>query len=143
MEKFGSLVQNYSRGARLAVIMFDLNKRETFERIGTWIDMLHQNEQDNPIIYDMKHVIIGNKSDLKRFVSLQDASEKAKQYNAEYFEVSSLTGDGILLPLAYIEFQLTHKMQSIGLMKCFLFLSKDNWFHNLMFNYYKKDGKNK
>ena len=69
--------------------MFDLNDRKTYEDIDEWIEMLYKDEVGD-VFNEIKHIIIGNKID------------KEKKYNADYFEVSALTGQNIQYPLAKI-----------------------------------------
>lgn len=97
-ERFRSLIPNYTRDSFMAVVLFDVTKRETFDRIDSWIEefVLKNNNGDS-----INLLIVGNKTDLlpdaaeERDPSRKEAEEKARKYNAQYIETSSVTPNGI------------------------------------------------
>ncbi|KAK8888341.1 hypothetical protein M9Y10_039408 [Tritrichomonas musculus] len=103
MERYGPLPEISFQGVDLAIIMFDLNKRQTFEKIDEWISKLRD------VNGDAKLMIIGNKLDLERHVSKKEAKEKANSYDAPYFEISALYGDLIEYPYRQIVQLLQNK----------------------------------
>lgn len=97
-ERFRSLIPNYTRDSFMAVILFDLTRKETFERVDGWIDDFVLKNNDSRL----KILIVGNKLDL--FEKLQDKEElpskeeiakKVEKYSASYIETCSLTSEGI------------------------------------------------
>ncbi|KAI5186863.1 Ras-related protein Rab-6A [Nematocida homosporus] len=97
-ERFRSLIPNYTRDSFMAVVLFDLTKRETFDRVDVWIKDFVMKNNDG----QLRILLVGNKKDLaeqipvaERPVSLEEAQEKAKVFGAKYIETSSLTQDGI------------------------------------------------
>lgn len=81
----------FYRGADGAVIVFDVNKRESFELAGKWFEELNNFADNNP-----KIILVGNKVDLdKREVPYNQARELADKYKGLYLDVSALTGQNI------------------------------------------------
>ena len=65
----------YYKGAKGALIIFDVSRRETFENVDRWYREIKNNADKNLAI-----VLVGNKSDLKnlRQVENSEAIDKAK-----------------------------------------------------------------
>ncbi|OAG32437.1 Ras-related protein Rab-6A [Nematocida sp. ERTm5] len=94
-ERFRSLIPNYTRDSFMAIIMFDLTRIDTFNRIDGWItDFVLKNNSNN-----LNILIIGNKLDLLKnrdnAPSEEEIKEKMKKYNARYIETCSITTEGI------------------------------------------------
>lgn len=91
-ERFQNIVKHYYRGANGVLLIYDITKRKTFEKLNFWINDLKENSDDNLFVY-----LIGNKNDLEenREVSYKEASEFAKEKNFPYIEVSAKTGNNI------------------------------------------------
>lgn len=89
-EVFRSLVEQYLRDASLALIVFSLSDRKSFECARDyWINYLLEKRPDIIMI------IVGNKLDLNREVSEDEGNGLAAQYKTEYFETSALQGTGV------------------------------------------------
>lgn len=102
MERYGALAKESFRGANLAIIMFDINNRESFESLDRWIGNLREANGN------AKLIIIGNKIDLERHVSRIEAREKANGYEACYYEISALYGESLDGPYQKIVQILQH-----------------------------------
>ena len=93
-ERFKNIVKHYYKGANGVLLIFDVTKKTTFEKLEFWIEDLKENSDnlDNLFIY-----LIGNKNDLeqKRQVSYEEAQSFAMERNLPYIEVSAKTGDNI------------------------------------------------
>jgi Ras-related protein Rab-11A len=86
-ERFKAISNSYYRGAKGALVVFDITKRATFELVDKWIeDFLNANEEETFI------TLIGNKTDLpNRAVMKEEAEEKSKKFrNVNYIETSAL-----------------------------------------------------
>ena len=109
-EKFKAVTNIYYKGAKGALIIYDITRRETFENINKWILELKNNE-DNVII-----ILIGNKSDLEEFreISQEEAFQKAKDLNCAFLETSA--------------------MQAVNIEKCFFMLVQEIYkkFNNVI-----------
>jgi small GTP-binding protein len=100
-ERFQSLAPMYYRGAAAAVIVYDITKRDTFERTKKWVLELRDRAPPGIVI-----AIAGNKLDLEaqRAVTAADAAEQLQQIESEtgetgqrmlFIECSAKTGDGV------------------------------------------------
>lgn len=88
-ERFQFLIPMYCRGARGAIILYDITDSHTFNKLPEWIQIIRYSAGDIPII------LIGNNLDLDhlREVSVEDGLEFVEDYNlAAFREVSSTTG---------------------------------------------------
>ena len=91
-ERYRSVTKAYYKGAKGALLVYDITRKSTFENIDNWLIDLRTNADKDILI-----VLIGNKSDLldNREVSSEDAQTKAEQYNIAYMETSAKSGDNI------------------------------------------------
>ena len=93
-ERFQNIIKHYYRGANGVLLTYDITNRNSFEKLGFWLQDLKENS-DN--IEDLYICLIGNKIDSedKREVTTEEANLYAKNNNMPYFEVSAKTGQGI------------------------------------------------
>jgi small GTP-binding protein len=79
----------YYRGAAAAVVVYDITKRESFERAKRWVSELHRNAPANIVI-----ALVGNKADLggERDVEEEEAREYARDSHLLFTEASARTG---------------------------------------------------
>jgi len=75
-EKFKSITAAYYKGAKGAMIVYDISKKESFNSIGKWYQEVREYGDKN-----MSVILIGNKSDLilLRSVEVEELNEKSKQ----------------------------------------------------------------
>lgn len=85
-ERYRAITSAYYRGAAGAIIVYDVNKMETFKNIRRWIAELKDYANNDIII-----TLIGNKSDLTndREVSLEEGKKLAKDYQVSFLETSA------------------------------------------------------
>lgn len=90
-ERYNSLAPMYYRNASIAVIVFDITSKESFDIAKKWHQILLDEQQN------MQIVLVGNKTDLEmsRKVSTSDAKEYASKHKILYFEVSAKTAFNI------------------------------------------------
>ena len=76
-ERYKSITNAYYKGAKGALIVYDITRLSSFENIDKWIIELKAKCES-----DVTIILIGNKCDLEseRNVSKDDASNKAKLY---------------------------------------------------------------
>ena len=79
------------QGAKGAIVVCDLTRKETFENLNNWISSLFNVTQIVPLI------IVGNKSDLKDKVQYGEPElrEIAAAYQAPYYITSAKTGENV------------------------------------------------
>jgi len=95
--------KQYYHRAHAILIVFDITERESFETVGTLLDLVHENAREDAIIW-----LIGNKTDLvaQRQVSTPEAAFRASQLGLKYFEMSCQEGDSVEAPFHQITGQL-------------------------------------
>jgi len=89
-EIYRSLISSFYRNASLAMMVYAIDSKESFNHIETWLKEVKL--QSNP---DIKIFLIGNKADLeeKREVRLEDAKQFKNENDIHYFnEASAKTG---------------------------------------------------
>ncbi|MGQ4833996.1 MAG: Rab family GTPase [Candidatus Asgardarchaeia archaeon] len=89
---FSTVRPMYYKEATVAIVVYDITSKETFEHVPRWVDEARQNEPRISII------IAGNKKDLEyaRQVPTEDGEKLAKEVSAEGFvETSARTGEGV------------------------------------------------
>ena len=91
-ERFRSLIPNYIRDSSVAVIVFDITNKQTFVNCDKWVEDV-KNERGNDVVI----VFVGNKMDRtdERAVTTEEASVKAKSFDAIYIETSAKNGDNV------------------------------------------------
>ena len=91
-ERYLSIISAYYKGAKGALIVYDITRKNTFDNIDKWITDLKLNGDKNICI-----IILGNKSDLidKREINKNDGIKKAEMYKTAFLETSALNGDNI------------------------------------------------
>lgn len=89
-QRFGCVREDFYLGARVALIVFDVQNRGSFFDVKHWIREIQRHSPQTPFI------LVGNKTDLhKREVSQEEAKCLAKDYSAPYFETSALEGENV------------------------------------------------
>jgi Ras-related protein Rab-11A len=91
-ERYKSITNAYYKGAKGALLVYDITKKETFENIDKWIFELKRNGDD-----DLTLVLIGNKCDLEsqREVCKSIGNDKAVLYNCAFIETSALSAENV------------------------------------------------
>jgi small GTP-binding protein len=91
-ERFHSITRAYFRSSAAVFLVYDVTKRESFGRLGIWVEDAMQLSPATAI-----KVLIGNKTDLasQRTVSTAEAQDFADQNGLKFFETSALSGDRI------------------------------------------------
>ena len=85
-EKFQVMTKNYYKGAKGCIIIYDISRRSSFEKVPFWIkEFKEMNPESNYIIF-----LAGNKKDLTndRKVSYEEGRVYAKQSGVLFSEIS-------------------------------------------------------
>lgn len=93
-DHFRPLLKNYAVGARGALLLFDLTRPSSLERIEQWVDICRQGNQEIPIIF------LGTKLDLEDQITIFDsfALKFKEQYGFfKYLKISSKTAENVNL----------------------------------------------
>ena len=86
-EKFQSLNKIFFKGAQIAILVYDITNKTSFEALNNyWLKQVLENSSKNIILY-----IIANKSDLINLeqVDEEEARNYSKSINASFFVVSA------------------------------------------------------
>ena len=87
-EKYQALVQNFYHNTSLAIIIYDISKRESFDNLGNWLKDLKQHTEKGLPIF-----IVGNKNDLERKVTEEEGKLFKNENEIFYFtECSAKNG---------------------------------------------------
>ena len=89
--RYRTLIPIYIIDTSAILIVFDISNRSSFDDLDEWYDMV-KNKTNNMKIMP---ILVGNKSDLNRTVSREEAEKFAFERNLQYLEVSAKTGSGI------------------------------------------------
>ena len=88
-ERFRSLIPSYIRDSSVAVVVYDITSRPSFQQTAKWIDDVRTERGQDVII-----MLVGNKTDLaeKRQVSIEEGEAKAKELGVMFIETSAKAG---------------------------------------------------
>ena len=89
-ERFQGLTKSFYKYGNGIILTYDVTNRESFNNLKKWIDSIMNFKKENATI-----IIVGNKIDLSRQVSKEDAVELARRNRYKYFETSAKTGKGV------------------------------------------------
>ena len=91
-ERYTSMITTYYKGAKGALLVYDITRKITFDNIDNWLKELISINSNKISI-----CLIGNKNDLRllRQVSQKDAQIKANKYGIKFYETSALDSSNI------------------------------------------------
>ena len=91
-EKYDSLTTSYYKGAKGALIVYDITQKSSFDKIESLLKKLRDNSNKNVNV-----ILVGNKRDLEdnREVLKEDGEELAKKLKIKFMEVSAKTGENL------------------------------------------------
>ena len=91
-ERFRSLIPSYIRDSSVAVVVYDITSRKTFEQTKKWIEDVRGERGEDVIV-----VLVGNKTDLEaqREVTSAMGEEEAKRSGALFMETSAKVGANV------------------------------------------------
>jgi Ras-related protein Rab-6A len=85
-EQFRSLIPTYLRGSSIAILVYSIDSRESFESVPRWLHFLQE-------IADPRLIVAANKTDLSgRAISADEGAQFAATVNAPFIETSALEG---------------------------------------------------
>lgn len=91
-ERFRFILQSYVRGARGALLMFDLTRPMTLNNLDQWVDICRSEDSKLPILF------IGTKADLEKEIAVDEeiiVECKEKFGLLDYVKISSKTGENV------------------------------------------------
>lgn len=111
-ERFKAITKSYYKGAKGAIIVYDITRRATFENVQEWF-------KDTKTMGDNTYIVlmlIGNKCDLvnERQVSTEEGKKEAEMNGMAFMETSALDGTNITEAFELMAKLITEKQMSIG-----------------------------
>mmetsp|Transcript_14116 Transcript_14116/g.10173 ORF Transcript_14116/g.10173 Transcript_14116/m.10173 type:complete len:156 (+) Transcript_14116:178-645(+) len=93
-ERFKSLIPSYIKDSAVAIVVYDITSRQSFNSVEKWIEDAKNLRDDDVLL-----ILAGNKSDLSeaRQVSTQEGLDFAAKRGILYFETSARAGSNIKL----------------------------------------------
>ena len=91
-ERYKSITKTYYKGAKGALIIYDITRKESFINVDKWVaDLKEYGEHDVCIL------LVGNKCDLdnQRQVSIDEVNKKAGLYKVGFCETSALSAKNV------------------------------------------------
>jgi len=85
-ERYRSLTNSFFRNAQGIILVYDVSNRETFDNLKYWVQSINNNLG---VESNVKKIILGNKIDLPREVSKDEAQAIADEFSIKYFETSA------------------------------------------------------
>ncbi|KAG7698017.1 hypothetical protein KL930_001679 [Ogataea haglerorum] len=88
-ERFRSLIPSYIRDSNVAIIVYDITNKESFQNVSKWFDYVKQERGSNVLI-----ILVGNKSDLEnKIIPNEEGESMCKKLGCNFFiETSSKNG---------------------------------------------------
>ena len=90
--RFQDVISDYFIGSKLGIAVYDVNRIFTLHKLRNWVERLRTAVPDCDIF------LVGNKIDERlegMGVTSEDAQEFATEYNAQVFEVSAKSSEGV------------------------------------------------
>ena len=93
-ERYRAITSAYYRGAVGALLVYDISKHQTYEKVERWLKELRDHADANIII-----MLVGNKSDLRhlRGVQTDEARSFAEANELQFIETSALESTNVEL----------------------------------------------
>ena len=89
-ERFKSITINYFRIANGFFFVYDVNNKDSFDALSDWICLAKNNNKESKVNF-----LVGNKVDLQREVSKEEAIQFAEKNNLIYFETSAINNENV------------------------------------------------
>ncbi|CAL4996445.1 unnamed protein product [Urochloa decumbens] len=92
LELCRSFNKSYYRGAAIAILVYDITRRETFDHVAMWLEDAVDAAPEN-----LTTVLVGNKCDLsdRRAVSYEEGERFAKKHGLFFMEASAKTAHNV------------------------------------------------
>ena len=91
-ERFRSLIPSYIRDSSVAVVVYDITNKASFQNCDKWIEDVRAERGTEVVV-----MLVGNKTDLndKRQVTSEEGEAKAKKLNVLFIETSAKSNHNI------------------------------------------------
>ena len=91
--RFRSIVSSYMRNVDIVFLIFDINKRETWEELPKWKKQIDEINEDSPL---PQYVLVGNKSDIHRYQVTEDEIQmRCREWNCKRYILSCVESNSV------------------------------------------------
>ena len=94
-EKYMSINKNLFQRVQGIILMYDLTKRETFERLTIWLNIIKQMTNEIPIILVANKLDEEDNEENGRIVETDEGEAFAKENEFQFLEASGLNGTNV------------------------------------------------
>ena len=97
-EKYKSIANSYFKMSNGVILVYDVTRRDTFEKIGKWIETIRTHA-----VSDVRILLVGNKIDLEenREVTVEEGRNYAKEQGVYFWETSGKTNPDNCVTMAF------------------------------------------
>ena len=109
-EHFRPLLISYAKGARGALLMFDLTRPNSLNRIDEWVGICRNEDPELPIIF------LGTKLDLLESITVEEKyilELKEKYGFFEFLKTSSKTGTNVNIAFQLLATEIVKKLEIV------------------------------
>jgi Ras-related protein Rab-6A len=88
-ERFRSLIPSYIRDSSVAVVVYDVTARASFDAVPRWVQEVRAERGGDVVVF-----VVGNKTDLveRRQVSIEEGDARARELGVHFVETSAKAG---------------------------------------------------
>jgi Ras-related protein Rab-6A len=88
-ERFRSLIPSYIRDSSVAVVVYDVTSRASFDSVPRWVQEVRAERGSDVVVF-----VVGNKTDLveRRQVSIEEGDARARELGVSFVETSAKAG---------------------------------------------------
>jgi len=107
--RFRSILPSYLRDVDVAFLVFDINRRSTWEELTRWKKEIEINSKSKEFPL---YVLVGSKCDLRPFeVSMEEINKRCEEWNADMYIVSCIqkNSSSIIKRMMYNSYLNFHK----------------------------------
>jgi len=100
-EQYRFLIDVFFRGAKLAILVFDVSRPQTLYNLVKWASILKEGAGDK-----IPTIVIGNKTDLGKNIDdeeIKKVIEELKLPILKYFETSAINNEGVIEVFSYLK----------------------------------------
>ena len=107
-EKYRTVTKQFYKDSHGALIIYDITKKETFEKINSWLNELRELSPPDIIVF-----IIGNKNDLnqKREINFNETKIFSENNHISFYEVSAKNGNNVDAVFQVLSNKIFEKMK--------------------------------
>ena len=110
-ERFRNIAKNYFQSSDGFLLVYDLNKKYSFEKLDFWNEQISLNAPK-----ETKYILVGNKKDLEdqREVKIEEGEDFAKKNNIKFYETSAKDGTNVINVFETLAKEIVNDVEQIN-----------------------------